>query len=175
MADERKKSINSNIENYKLELSELNDQLNNTERLINENQISFEDFTARISQKENEKLFVISDLDTYKSKLEEKRQLLKSQTELLLEKVKEIANKENELSSLDKLVEGKINLSEKLNLKIQTLTGNIAKTVGYIEELEQEKSEANLKFQEAEAVYNQKQREKEELEQQLNSLKGQRA
>ena len=172
VADERKKSINSNIENYKLELSELDDQLNNTERLISENQISFEDFTARISQKENEKLFVISDLDTYKSKLEEKRQLLKSQTELLLEKVKEIANKENELSSLDKLVEGKINLSEKLNLKIQTLTGNIAKTVGYIEELEQEKSEANLKFQEAEAVYNQKQREKEELEQQLNSLKG---
>lgn len=172
VADERKKSINSNIENYKLELNELNDQLKNAEQLISDNQISLEEFTSRISQKENEKLFVISDLDRYKINLEEKRQLLKSQTELLLEKVKEIANKENELSSLDKLVEGKINLSEKLNHKIQTLTGNIAKTVGYIEELEQEKSEVNLKFQEAEAVYNQKQREKEELERQLNSLKG---
>jgi len=73
----RKKSIKSNIENYKLELSELNDQLNNTERLINENQITFEDFTARISQKENEKLFVISDLDTYKNKLEEKTKIEK--------------------------------------------------------------------------------------------------
>jgi len=172
VADERKKSINSNIENYKLELSELNDQLKNAERLIGENKISVEDFASRISQKQNEKLFVISDVDRMKSNLEEKRQSLKSQTELLLEKVKEIANKENELSSLDKLVDGKINLSEKLNYKIQTLTGNIAKTVGFIGDLDQEKSEANLKFQEAEAVYNQKQKEKEELERQLNLLKG---
>src|SRR4030066_129667 len=157
---------------YKLELSELNDQLKNAEQLISDNQVSLEDFTSKISQKENEKLFVISDLDRLKSNLEERRQLLKSQQELLLEKVREIANKENEISSLDKLVEGKVNLSDKLNHKIQTLTGNIAKTVGYIEELEQEKSDANLKFQEAEAVYNQKQREKEELEHQLNSLKG---
>ena len=172
VADERKKSINSNIENYKLELSELNDQLKNADRLISESQISVEDFSLRISQKENEKLFVISDVDRMKSNLEEKRQSLKSQTELLLEKVKEIANKENEVSSLDKSVEGKINLSEKLNYKIQTLTGNIAKTVGFIGELDQEKSEANLKFQETEAVYNQKQKEKEELERQLNLLKG---
>ena len=172
VANERKKSITSNIENYKLELSELNDQLKNAEQLIGDNQVSLEDFTSRISQKENEKLFVISDLDRYKSNLEEQRQLLKSQTEQLLEKVKEIANKENELFSLDKLIEGKINQSEKLNHKILILTSNIAKTVGYIEELEQEKSEANIKFQEAEAVYNQKQREKEELERQLNALKG---
>ena len=172
VSEERKKSINSNIKDYKLELSELNDQLKNAEQLISDNQVSLEDFTSKISQKENEKLFVISDLDRLKSNLEERRQLLKSQQELLLEKVREIANKENEISSLDKLVEGKVNLSDKLNHKIQTLTGNIAKTVGYIEELEQEKSDANLKFQEAEAVYNQKQREKEELEHQLNSLKG---
>lgn len=172
VADERKKSINSNIENYKLELSELNNQLRNTEQLISDNQIALEDFISRISQKENEKLFVISDLERLKSNLEERRQLLKSQQELLLEKVREIANKENEISSLDKLVEGKVNLSNKLNEKIQTLTGNIAKTVGYIEELEQEKSEANLKFQKAEAVYNKKQKEKEELEHQLNLLKG---
>lgn len=172
VADERERSINNNIQNYNLELSELNDQLNNAKQLISENQISLEDFTSSISQKENEKLFVISDLDRLKSNLEERRQLLKSQTELLLEKVKEIANKENELSSLDKLAEGKIGLSEKLNHKIQTLTSNIAKTVGYIEELEQEKTETNLKFQEAETVYNQKQKEKEELEHRLNSFKG---
>jgi len=172
VSEERKKSINSNIKDYKLELSELNDQLKNAEQLISDNQVSLEDFTSKISQKENEKLFVISDLDRLKSNLEERRQLLKSQQELLLEKVREIANKENEISGLDKLVEGKVNLSDKLNHKIQTLTGNIAKTVGYIEELEQEKSDANLKFQEAEAVYNQKQREKEELEHQLNSFKG---
>ena len=171
VADERKKSINSNIENYTLELSELNDQLKNSEQLIHDNQISLEDFNTRTSQKENEKLIVLFDLDSSKDILEEKRKLLKSQTELLLEKVREIANKENELSSLDKLIEGKNNLSEKLNRKIQNLTGNIAKTVGFIGALEQDRSETSLKFQEVETVYNQKQQEKEELERALNSLK----
>jgi chromosome segregation ATPase len=127
---ERKKTINSNIGNYKLELNELNDQLKNTEQLISENQTFLEDFTTRISQKENEKLFVISDLDRYKNNLEEKRQLLKSQTELLLEKVKEIANKENELC-LDKLVEGK-SIYQKTKPQDSNSYGNIAKTVAIL-------------------------------------------
>ncbi len=172
ITDERKKSVTSNSKNCKLELNELGEQLTNTEKLINENQIFLEDISFRISEKESEKSFIHSDLDKLKNELDERRQLLRLQTDLLLEKVKEIANKENELSSLDKLIEGKITLSEKLNHKIQTLTGNIAKTVGYIEKLEEEKSEANLKFQKAESAYNQKQREKEDLERQLNLLKG---
>lgn len=172
VAEERKKSVASNIENYTSELGELEVQLSNSEQFIRENQFSLEDTSSLTIQKENERNFVISDLSKVKASLEEKRQLLKSQTELLLEKVKEIANKENELSSIEMLAAGKRNLSEKLNHKIETLTGNIAKTVGYIGELEQEKNEANLKFQQAEAVYNQKLKEKEELEQKLNSLRG---
>ncbi len=153
-------------------MDELNEQLKTAEKLINDNKVSLEDIASGISQKENERTFILSDLDRSKNNLEEKKQLLKTQTELLLEKVREIANKENELSSINKLFEGKFNLSEKLNHKIETLTGNIAKTVGFIGELEQEKSEAVEKFQSAEAVYNQKQKEKEHLERQLNSLKG---
>lgn len=172
VAEERKKSAAGNIENYTLELGELGVQLSNSEQFIRENQFSLEETSSLTIQKENERDFVISGLSKVKSNLEEKRQLLKFQTELLLEKVKEIANKENELSSIEMLVGGRKNLSEKLNHKIETLTGNIAKTVGYIEDLEQEKNEANLKFQQAEAVYNQKLKEKEELEQLLNSLKG---
>lgn len=172
VAEERKKSAAGNIENYTLELGELGVQLSNSEQFIRENQFSLEETSSLTIQKENERDFVISDLSKVKSNLEEKRQLLKFQTELLLEKVKEIANKENELSSIEMLVGGRKNLSEKLNHKIETLTGNIAKTVGYIEDLEQEKNEANLKFRQAEAVYNQKLKEKEELEQLLNSLKG---
>lgn len=157
VADERKKAVKSNIENYSLELKELDDQLQNTQQLIQENLLAIDDYSSRISLKENERDIIISDVDRFRGELDEKRQSLKSQSELLLEKIKEIANKENELSSIDKLIEGKRSYSEKQNQKIQTLTGNIAKTVGYIADLEQEKSEAVQKFQEAEAVYNQKQ------------------
>lgn len=173
VSDERKKSIAANIENYTLELNDLNYQLNNTEKLIDENKIALEDIYSNISQKENERTFVISDVEKLKHNLDDKRQLLKSQTELILEKVREIANKENELAGLDKLIEGKIIQTEKLDHKIQTLTGNIAKTVGYVEELEDERNETKLKFQEAESVYNQKQKEKNDLEQLLNKLRGQ--
>jgi chromosome segregation protein len=171
LADERKKSITSNINSYELELNELNDQQKNVEQFTSNNRYSLEDFASRIWQKENEKIFIIDDTVKLRGNLEEKRQLLKTQTELLLEKVKEIANKENELTNLDRMIEGKIILLNKLNHKIQILTGNIAKTVGFIEDLDQEKFEVNLKFQEAEAVYNQKQTEKEEYEKQLNLLK----
>lgn len=172
VSDERKKSIKNNIDNYLFELNELNDQLKNTEQNISENQTTLEKLIFNISRKENDKILIASDLDNSKTDLEEKKKELKEQRDLLLEKVKEIANKENELSSLDKLVEGKKDLAEKLNHKIQTLTDNIAKTVGFISDLDQEKSDIIAKFQEAEAVYNQKQKEKEELEQHLNSLRG---
>ena len=172
VANERKNSISSNVENYKLELNELEDRLINTNQLIVDNQKSLEEASAIISQKEEFKLTYLQDLNGLKTKLDEKRQLLKSHNEMILEKVREVANKENEISSLDKLVEGKRNLAQKLNDKIQTLTSNIAKTVGFIEELEEEKDEAKKKFEEAESIYNQKQAEKEKLEQQLNTLKG---
>jgi chromosome segregation protein len=51
------------------------------------------------------------------------------------------------------------------------LTGNIAKTVGFIEELEEDKTETGGKIAEAENLYSNKQQEKEELEKELNSLK----
>lgn len=172
VANERKNSISSNVENYNLELNELEDRLKNTNQLIVENRKSLEEISAIISQKEEFKLTYHQDLEQLKSKLDEKRLLLKSHNDLILEKVREIANKENEITSLDRLIEGKRNFSQKLNDKIQTLTSNIAKTVGFIEELEEEKAEAKKKFEEAESIYNQKQAEKEKLEQQINALKG---
>jgi chromosome segregation protein len=171
LAGERKKSVNSNIENYSNELGELNSQLKITETTISENENSIVDYLIRISQKENDARSIASDLENLKANLEERRQAVKSQTELLLDKVREIVNKENELSSFDKLIDSKNAFTDKLNDRIQILTGNIAKTVGYISDLEQEKSEAIAKFKEAEAVYNQKQNEKDELEKNLNTLK----
>lgn len=171
LAEERKKATLQNIENYKNEIKELNDQLQRTEKLIKESETSLEDVKSSINNKENEKHLIISEVEQYKSKLEEKRKLLKTQREVILEKVREIANKENEISALENNISTKKDLSEKLDHKIQILTGNIAKTVGYIADLEQEKTLATQKFQQAETYYNQKLQEKEQLEKELNDLR----
>ncbi len=84
---------------------------------------------------------------------------------------KEITNKENELSNVEKSLEGKNISINKLNSKIQTLTGNIAKTVGYLEELNQEKADVENKINEVENIYSQKQKEKDQLEKELNLKK----
>ncbi len=172
LSEERKKATLQTIENYNAELTELDNQFKINENLINENKTSLEDIANNILLKENEKHLIVSEVEKAKTNLEEKRLLLKNQRELLLEKVKEIANKENELLSLERTISAKKELTDKLNHKIQTLTSNIAKTVGFIEELEQERNTTAKRFQEAESVYNEKLKEKENLEKELNYLKG---
>lgn len=171
VTEERQKAAQNNIRNYNAEISDLENQLNRLEQQINENLILLEDNASLLIQKENEKEFKSSELEKFKNQFEEKRQLLKSQTDLLLEKVKEIANKENELSSIDKQIGDKKYLTERLNHKIETLTGNIAKTVGFIADLEQDKLDLINKFNEAEKTYNLKQKEKDELEKKINLLR----
>ena len=90
---------------------------------------------------------------------------------MLLDKFKEITTKENEYSNTEKSLVSRNNAITKLNEKIQSLTGNIAKTVGYIEELNQDKSDTENKLTEAENYYTSKQKEREDLERELNALK----
>ncbi len=171
VAEERKKSLEGNIERYKQELEELNNQLKETQEFINDSGSALKEFDNKISLKSGQKESAGETLLKYKSELEEKRNNLKSHSDILLEKFKEITNKENDLSNLEKSLESK-NLSiSKLNAKIQTLTNNIAKTVGFLEVLELEKQETESRLNEAESIYTQKQREKENLEKELNNLK----
>jgi chromosome segregation protein len=60
---------------------------------------------------------------------------------------------------------------EKLNVKIQNISNTIAKTVGFVEELEGEREETKRKIDEAEQLYVQKQNEKLKLESELSHLK----
>ncbi|MCK7527406.1 MAG: hypothetical protein MZV64_62275 [Ignavibacteriales bacterium] len=92
-----------------------------------------------------------------------------------MEKVKEIANKENELSSLDKLVEGKINLSEKTKSQDSDSYGaTLQKQSGTLKNSNKRSPRQISRFQGKLKLFTIKKqkREKEELEQQLNSLKG---
>ncbi len=171
VAEERKKSLDRNVERYKQELDELNHQLTENEELIDDAQASVEDFKSRQSFKESEKEKVIEELDHLKEKLEEKRINVKRQSDLLLDKFKEITGKENDLSNIEKTLGEKNNAIEKLNDKIGSLTGNVAKTVGFLEELGGEKKETEEKLSEAESFYSQNQKEKEKLEKHLSRLR----
>jgi len=171
VSEERQKSLAANIDRYKQELEELNHQLQETKELIEDSHAIIEDINNKITGKELEKKSTELTVEQYRTTLEEKRNNLKIQRELLLDQFKEITGKENELSNINSSLEGKNNSIKKLNEKIQTLTNNIAKTVGFIEELSQEKSDTEKRLAEAEEIYSKKQREKENLEKELNSLK----
>ncbi len=167
VSEERKKSLESNIERYRQELEELNYQLKEAEELIADGNTAIKEFEIKISSKEEERAAIRETLNDFKIKLEEKGKNLKESSGYLLEKFKEITRKENELSNIEKSLESKNTSIGKLNNKIQSLTNNIAKTVGFLEELEMEKRDTEKNLAEAESVYLKKQKEKENLEKEL--------
>ncbi|MBI9072202.1 MAG: chromosome segregation protein SMC [Melioribacteraceae bacterium] len=171
VAEERNRSHESNLVRFKQELEELQMQLEEAEESILINQDSITELEIDIENKSNE----IEGSDEF---LEGKNQLvlasksnLKVQNDLIIERFKDINAKENELDNNTRSLNKITALIEKLNEKIQTVTGKIAKTVGYLEELNSEKDDAQNKLNKAEELLNSKQIEKEQLEQKLSELK----
>lgn len=171
VSEERQKSLSRNIERFKQELEELQHQLLETEELISDNSGIVEDIKNKISSKQEQKQNSAASVEKFKVLLEEKRKNLKDHSTVIMDKFKELSGMENELSNIEKALTSKNASITKMNDKIQSLTGNIAKTVGYLEELSQEKSETEKKLEEAESIYSLKQKEKEYLEKLLNSQK----
>jgi chromosome segregation protein len=171
VAGERKKSLEGNIRRYKDELEELNSQLKESENIITQGNQFIVEIESKISGKESDKQEAEKQVLNSKNSLDEKRNHLKVESDLLMERFKEITNRENDLSNIEKLLETKKASIAKANERIQILTNNIAKTVGYIEELNQEKRKTEEEIEKAESVYAQKQKEKEELEKKISGLR----
>ena len=169
--NERNNSLTRNKERFINELNELNLQLDESNSITENGSKSLGEFTEQISQKENEKKTLDHNVDVQLGFLEEKKATLREQSDLLLEKFKEINNRENDLRNTIAILESKQVNIKKLNDKIQILTNNIAKTVGFIEELGNDKKEIQQRITEAEANYLKQQSEKEKLESELNKLK----
>lgn len=166
----------------------LNSLQNNHNRLINE----IEELKKRlleidsdIKNLENESIS-LNETESVKSKeietnesligqkrntLEEKRAGLKNLVEERFNFLKDISDKENLKSALEKEIQSHSSNIEKLNIKIQNITNRIAKTVGFVEELINEKTEAEKKLTEAGLQIALREKEKADLETILNSLK----
>lgn len=171
VSEERKNSLDKNIARYKQELEELHSQLHDAEESILQGDITLKNFDVELSSNELNLKSIEESVILLKEQVENKKDALNIYSDKLLESFKEITGKENDLSNIERNLEEKNDSIARLNSKIQTLTGNIAKTVGFIEELGQERAEADRKLSEAEALYSSKQKEKAELENRLNELR----
>ncbi|NWF48928.1 MAG: chromosome segregation protein SMC [Ignavibacteriaceae bacterium] len=171
VTEERSNSLDKNIIRFRADVEELSNQIVETRKTLESNRLNVSTLEEKIKESsllKNEKETEISRMSLV---LENKKSGLKATSDLLLQQFKEIHNKENDLSNLTASIEQR-NLSiQKLNDKIQLLTGNIAKTVGFIESLSEEKTEISRNLAEAESEYFAKQREKDNLEKSLAHLK----
>ncbi len=171
VAEERIKSLTENIESYKSEITELTKQSEETEEKVNqylrmreENERLIDELSQAIEQ-QNEIV------EKKKQELENIKNTLKTKTESSLELLKNYNEIETQISSLKKYKDNaNIKISE-LNEKIQSLTSDIAKSVGYLENLENEKAKATEELKQSETLYSKRLNEKERLERELKSLK----
>jgi len=171
ISEERKNSLGKNIERYSGEISELENQKNQSIEIIKNSEEEISGISDQIEGSIQKIEELSSNLNGYKTRLEEKQSVYKSGSEELIEKLKVVSGKENELDNLEKKLDEKKKIINKLNDKILEITNNVAKTVGYIEDLDNERKSVNEKIKLSEETYSQKQEEKENLEKQLNDLK----
>lgn len=168
---ERKNSLSKNKERYSEELNELSAQLKEANVVIETGATILSDYAKQITYQEKEKLNLDQLLEEQLNILDQKKTALKEQSDVLLENFKEITARENDLKNTESVLASKNEHISKLNEKILLLTTNIAKTVGYIEELLSDKDEIQNKISEAESNYLEQQSQKEKLEYELNALK----
>lgn len=168
---ERKSSLGKNRERFIEELAELNSQFEEAKTVTDTGGTILSDFSIQINHQEKQKITLDHSVEEQLKRLEQKKTTLKQQSDILLENFKEITGRENDLSNTEAVLESKKEIIGKLNERILVLTNNIAKTVGFIEELGNDKDEIQKKIAKAESNYLKQQSEKEKLERDLNKLK----
>ena len=117
--NERKNSLSRNKERYSTELEELSIQFDEAKNISEKGAASLSDFSEQIAQKEHEKVNIDHKVDSQIEILEQKKNALKEQSDILLEKFKEITGRENELRNTIAILESKQINIKKLNEKIQ--------------------------------------------------------
>ena len=171
VSEERLKSLINNHERLQREIAELQQQYEDAEQYILRSNNELKSHSESLSDKNNEIIENEQTIIDKKESLESKRAELKQINEEKFDLVREISDKENYLASIKKELANHNSNIEKLNQKIQSITTTIAKTVGFIEELNAEKSNAENKLKEAGLLIALREKEKQELERELNSLK----
>lgn len=171
VGEERINSLNKNQERFKQEINEFNNLIEETEELILNTNDTMIELKAGIEKKEKNVTELSEIITTGASELEEKRKALKTYNDDILARFKDLSSKENQYGNIKKALASANESIESLNKRIQSITNNIAKTVGYLEELGNEKKAAEKKLFDSEKLFALRQKEKEDLEKELSGLK----
>ncbi len=171
VSEERKNSLNLNKERSSAELEELKNRLVSTEGEIGNLKLKLEETGKQIVELEQKQNDSLGSVDNNKEKLEKKRVRIKSQSDVIVDQMKILSTRENDFENLKSSLGAKNNAINELNKKIQSHTNDVAKTVGYIENLTEERESVSQKLNEAESDYTTKLAEKEKLEKDLSKLR----
>jgi len=171
VGEERINSLNKNQERFKQEINEFNNSITEIIDLIEATKDDIIELKLGIEKKEKNLAETSDIIRTRTAELEEKRKTLKTYNDDILSRFKDLSSKENQHGNIKKALAESNESIETLNKRIQNITNNIAKTVGYLEELANEKQAAEKKLFESEKLFAQRQKDKEDLEKELSELK----
>ncbi|NOX17582.1 MAG: chromosome segregation protein SMC [Chlorobi bacterium] len=167
---ERLKSSEANLIRFRKEVEEFMRQADDTEAVVQRSLTKKEELTIQLEVKEEELEDKNEVVSSTKSIVEANRQALKDLSDESISIQKDFNEKETKLDSMLERAGRNNERIELLNKKIQNLTNDTAKTVGFLEELENEKEEIILKIEESESLYAKRQKEKDDLTNKLNEL-----
>jgi len=171
--EEKLKSLNNTIIRLKNECTDFENQIERNDELIEENYEKLAEIDDDISKNNSDSDSSQLSLDEKKKNLDSKKIVTKELNEQFVTIEKNLRDAQNQLRNSETEFD-KIKLTiEKYNQRILTTTNTIAKTVGYIEELNNEKAVTVKRFEETESFYFKKKNEKESLDKELSRLKDQ--
>jgi chromosome segregation protein len=171
VSEERIRSLNKNLERFKKDIEDLQNQLSESNKVIDSVN---EQIIISTKNSEEQRIKIESNesvLSSKKKEVEENKNILKEKSNLSFEISKEFSQKESELKNKRNQIANINSELQKLDTLIQKATMNIAKSVGFLEELENEKRETKNKIEETDSLFLKKQEEKENLEKKLNELR----
>lgn len=171
--EEKLKSLNNTIVRLKNECIDFENQIKRNNELIEENYEKLAEIDSEISKNNSDSDNSFLSLEEKKKNLDSKKLITKELNEQFVTIEKNLRDAQNQLKNSESEFDKIKTTIEKYNQRILTTTNTIAKTVGYIEELNNEKSVTVKKFEETETFYFKKKNEKERLDKELSKLKDQ--
>ncbi len=171
VSQERSKSLDLNISRFKNNIEDYSIEKDELEQNIIDSQQTLEQLYNRLVEKEKNVAESKNLLEQKRRELSVNREIYKSKFDFFNTNQKEITNLENSISNNKKSIEQLNSRITKLNDSIQNLTSSIAKSVGFLEDLENEKNQVELKLKDSEQAYSQNLELKETLENEISKLR----
>lgn len=171
VSEGRLNTLSNNISLFTKNIEEYTFQKDEIEQNITEYTEKLKTLKSLYYQKDDELKNFKENLSQIKSELSYKKDIYKSKYDEFIQLQKNISSIENELLNNKKNIEKGNQALDKLNSSIQTLTSDIAKMVGYLEDLKNEKEQIELKLTQSDNEFKLNSDLKEKLDKEISELR----